>query len=100
MQKKLKETREQLEKLPPSLETVSARLTKYYELAEFYIEKILKQRFTSSNDGRHPVSLVDHVHVHMKLKQFENIILGQSRELFTGKYRVKVRDAMSACFGE
>ncbi|CAF3064210.1 unnamed protein product [Rotaria sp. Silwood2] len=98
VQKKLKETCEQLEKLPPSLETASARLTKYYELAELYIEKILKQRFTSSNDGRHPVSLVNHLH--MKLKQFENVILGQSRELFTEKYRIKVRDAMSACFGE
>ncbi|CAF3279820.1 unnamed protein product [Rotaria sp. Silwood2] len=80
IQKKLKETREQLEKLPPSLETASARLTKY------------------SNDGRHPVSLANHLH--MKLTQFENVILGQSRELFTGEYRVKVRDAMSACFGE
>ncbi|CAF1640932.1 unnamed protein product, partial [Didymodactylos carnosus] len=98
IQKKLKEVRDQLEKLPPSLETASARLTKYYELAEFYIDKILKQRFTSSSDGRHPISLINNLHI--KFKQFENVIHGQSRELFTDKYRVKVRDAMSACFGE
>ncbi|CAF0933267.1 unnamed protein product [Rotaria sordida] len=98
IQKKLKETREQLEKLPPSLETASARLTKYYELAEFYIEKILKQRFTISNDGRHSVSLVNHLHT--KLKQFENVIFRQSHEFFTEEYHVKVQNAMSACFGE
>ncbi|CAF3729832.1 unnamed protein product [Rotaria sp. Silwood1] len=98
VQKKLKETREQLEKLPPSLETASARLAKYYELAEFYIEKILKNHFTMYNDGRHPSSLVNHLH--KKFKQFEKIILEQSHELFTERYRFKVREAMAACFGE
>ncbi|CAF5111883.1 unnamed protein product, partial [Rotaria socialis] len=50
--RKLKEVCEQLSKLPPNLETASARLAKYHELADFYVENILRVRFTSSNDGQ------------------------------------------------
>jgi interferon-induced GTP-binding protein Mx1 len=97
IQKKLKEVLEQLSKFPPDLETASARLAKYYELADFYVENVLKVRFSSSNNGQQ-VSMINTLHG--KFKTFEGIIDKHTRKLFTPKYRSKVRDAMSACFGE
>ncbi|CAF3262502.1 unnamed protein product [Rotaria sp. Silwood2] len=95
--KKLNEVREQLSKFPPDLETASARLAKYYELADFYVENILQVRFVSSNDGRR-ASMVNTLHG--KFKKLENIVETQKCQLFSPAYRSKVRDAMSACFGE
>ncbi|CAF3657390.1 unnamed protein product [Rotaria sp. Silwood1] len=53
IQTKLKEVRDQLSKFPPDLASASARLAKYYELADWYVENIIKERFESSNDGQH-----------------------------------------------
>ena len=97
VQKKLKDVCDQLSKFPLALETPAARLAKYYELAEFYVEEILKVRFTGSNDGRQ-VSTVNVLHG--RFKKFEEVVRGQNREFTSPKYRVKVRDAMAACFGE
>jgi interferon-induced GTP-binding protein Mx1 len=97
IQKKLKDVREQLSKFPPDLETPSARLAKYYELADFYVENILKVRFSSSSDGQH-ASVVNILHE--KFLQVEKIISNLTRDLFSSKYRSKVRSAMTACFGE
>ncbi|CAF4050745.1 unnamed protein product [Adineta steineri] len=97
IRKKLKDIREQLSKFPVDLDTPSARLTKYYELTDIYVEHILQVRFNSSNDGQR-LSMVNILH--SKLTKFEDIIGTQTRQLFSAKYRAKVRDAMSACFGE
>ncbi|CAF1041020.1 unnamed protein product [Adineta steineri] len=97
VRKKLKDIREQLSKFPVDLDTPSARLAKYYELTDIYVEHILQVRFNSSNDGQR-LSMVNILH--SKLTKFEDIIGTQTRQLFSAKYRAKVRDAMSACFGE
>ena len=97
IQKKLKDVREQLSKFPPDLETPSARLAKYYELADFYVENILRVRFTNSSDGEH-VSMTNTLHE--KFKRFEGIIQQCAREFFTSSYHEKVHKAMKACFGE
>ena len=97
VQVKLKEVREQLSKFPPSLDTPSARLAKYYELADFYVENILRVRFASSNDGQR-ASMVNTLHE--KFKKLHEILETQERELSSTRYRSKVRAAMGACFGE
>ena len=97
VQAKLKEVNEQLSKLPPDLETPQARLAKYYELVDFYVENILRMRLESSNDDRHP-SMVNSLHE--KFKQLEKTAGIQKRQFFSDSYRLKVRGAMSACFGE
>ena len=97
VQAKLREVREQLLKFPPNLETPSARLAKYYELADFYVENILQVRFASSSDGQRP-SMVNTLHE--KFKQLHKILRTQEKELSSSEYRAKVRDAMGACFGE
>ena len=97
VQAKLKEVNEQLSKLPPDLETPQARLAKYYELVDFYVENILKMRLESSNDDRHP-SMVNSLHE--KFKQLEKTAGIQKRQFFSDSYRLKVQGAMSACFGE
>ncbi|CAF3416301.1 unnamed protein product [Rotaria socialis] len=95
--RKLKEVCEQLSKLPPNLETASARLAKYHELADFYVENILRVRFTSSNDGQR-ASMVNILH--SNFKKFEGIVQHQSREFDSTNYLAKLQVAMSACFGE
>jgi hypothetical protein len=97
IQTKLKEVREQLSKFPPDLETPSERLAKYHELADFYVENILKIRFSSSSDGQH-LSMINTLHG--RFKKFEEIIHKHTQELFSSTYRSKVRNAMAACFGE
>jgi hypothetical protein len=97
IQKKLKDVREQLSKFPPDLETPSARLAKYYELADYYVENILKVRFSSSSDGQH-VSMINTLHG--IFKKFEGIIYQYTREFSSSNYHSKVRIAMTACFGE
>ncbi|CAF3608918.1 unnamed protein product [Adineta steineri] len=97
IRKKLKDIREQLSKFPMDLDTPTARLVKYYELTDIYVERILQVRFNSSNDGQRS-SMVNILH--SKLEKLEKIIGIQTQQLFSPKYRAKVRDAMSACFGE
>ncbi|CAF3162716.1 unnamed protein product [Rotaria sp. Silwood2] len=97
IQTKLKEVHEQLSKFPPDLETPSARLAKYYELADFYVENILKVCFSSSTDGQH-ASLINTLHE--RFNKFEKIMSGYTREIFSSKNNSKVRDTMAACFGE
>ncbi|CAF1613574.1 unnamed protein product [Rotaria magnacalcarata] len=95
--RKLKEACEKLSKLPAGLETPSARLAKYHELADLYVENILRVRITSSNDGQR-ASMVNLLH--SKFTKLENIVQTQKLQLFTNSYLAKVRVAMSACFGE
>ena len=97
VQKKLKDVRDQLSKFPPDLDTPSARLAKYYELADVYVEDILKARFSSFSDGQH-VSMINKLHE--RCRKFEEIINTLTKELCTSKYRSKVSEAMKACFGE
>ena len=94
---KLREVREQLSKLPPDLDTPQARLAKFYELSEFFVENFLKERFAASDDG-HRVSTVNTLHI--KFTTFDGILNSLYRELFSPKYREKVRKAMAARFGE
>lgn len=95
--KKLKAVREQLSKFPPSLETRSERLGKYYELADFYVENILQVHLNSSNDGKRQ-SIVNIFHG--KFEKLKQILAKQEKELLSPAYREKVRNAVSACFGE
>ncbi|CAM4829029.1 unnamed protein product [Rotaria magnacalcarata] len=97
VQKKLKDVREQLSKFPPDLESTSARLAKYYELADWYAENIIGMRFKSSDDGEHK-SMVNKLH--HKLKQVQEIMKREDADLYSPAYRLKVKGAMSACFGE
>ncbi|CAF2734374.1 unnamed protein product [Rotaria sp. Silwood2] len=97
IQTKLKEVREQLSKFPPDLESTSARLAKYYELSDWYVENIIKERFKSLNDGRH-TSIINNLHD--KFKKAQDIIRNQDKEFFSRIYHSKVHNAMLACFGE
>ncbi|CAF2147097.1 unnamed protein product [Rotaria magnacalcarata] len=97
VQKKLKDVREQLSKFPPDLESTSARLAKYYELADWYAENIIGMRFKSSDDGEHN-SMVNKLH--HKLKQAHEIVERKEADLLSSAYCLKVKRAMSACFGE
>lgn len=95
--KQLKDVREQLSKFPPELQSTQTRLVKYHELVTWYVENILQNVFTSSNDGVRP-SIVNELH--RKFGQVETLICTQNREFYSSKYRIRVREAMSACFGE
>ncbi|CAF3313365.1 unnamed protein product [Rotaria socialis] len=97
VQKKLKDVREQLSKFPPDLGSTSARLAKYYELADWYAENIIGMRFKSSDDGQQK-SMINKLH--HKLKQVQEIMERKDADLFSPSYRSKVKEAMSACFGE
>ncbi|CAF1027258.1 unnamed protein product [Adineta steineri] len=94
---KLKDIREQLSKFPPDLDTPSARLAKYHELAEFYVENILKVRFSASVDGQ-TTSMSNTLHI--KFGKYINVIHRHTEELFTDTYHKKVSTAISACIGE
>ena len=94
---KLKDVRHQLEKFPPALETSHARLAKYYELSEFYVENILQVRFSSSHDGSR-VSMANTLHT--KLKHFEVLVNKLTKQISTPEFKQKVQQAMAACFGE
>ena len=94
---RLKDITEQLSKFPPNLDTPASRLAKYYELAEFYVENIVKIRFNSSSDGQHE-RIVNTLQ--SKFKKFEEIVQQQNKEFRSSKYHRKVADAMATCFGE
>ncbi len=95
--KQLKDVRDQLSKFPPELQSAQARLLKYHELVSWYVKNILQNVFASSNDGQRP-SIVNELH--HKFGQVEKLIQTQNSEFYSPKYRVRVRKAMSACFGE
>ncbi|UJR12618.1 hypothetical protein I4U23_016793 [Adineta vaga] len=97
IQQKSKDIRAQLSKLPQELETKSARLAKYHELTDYYIEHILKARLEDRNYGQH-TSMINILH--RKLVQFQQDIRKYTEELFKKEYREKVRNAMSGCEGE
>ncbi|CAF0922108.1 unnamed protein product [Adineta steineri] len=94
---KLKDIREQLSKFPPDLDTPSARLAKYHELMEFYVENVLKVCFSPSSDGQ--ITSMSNT-LHIKFEKYTDIIRQYTGELFTDKYRIKVSTAISACIGE
>ena len=95
--KKLKEVRDQLTKFPPELQSTQTRLVKYHELVSWYVNNILQTGFVSSNDGKCP-SIVNELH--RKFGQVDQLIRTQNSEFYSTKYRKRVREAMSACFGE
>ncbi|CAF1406151.1 unnamed protein product [Adineta steineri] len=97
IQQKLKVVCEQLSKLPQDLETTSARLAKYHELTDYYIENILKSRLGDRDHGQH-TSMINIIH--RKFEQFEQDVHKCSEELFKKEYREKVRSAISGCLGE
>ena len=95
--KQLKDVREQLTKIPPDLQSTQSRLVKYHELVSWYVDKFLQKCFANSNDGRSP-SIINELH--RKFGQVEKVIQAQNRDFYSAKYHARVRDAMSACFGE
>ena len=97
IQKKLRDVREQLSKFPPDLETPSARLAKYHELADFYVENILKVRFSTTSDGQHGSNINI---LHEKFRKAEKIIQQITGSMSLPNYRLKVRTAMEACYEE
>ncbi|CAF1336034.1 unnamed protein product [Adineta ricciae] len=97
IQKKMKEVREQLSNYPADLDTPAARLAKYYELAEFYVENMLKIRFSSSYDNKH-TSMINTLH--NKFAKYNDIVNSFTKELFTTSYHEKVRLAIASCVGE
>ena len=97
VENRLRDILEQLLKCPPNLETSAARLAKYYELADTYVENVIKIRFTSSSDC-HGASLVNTLHT--LFTRYKDIIHHQLNEFYTDTYRAKVSKAMATCFGE
>ena len=97
IQKKLRAVCEELYKFPPDLDTPAARLAKYYELTDFYIENDLKLRFSNIGDGQY-VSMINELH--KRCKQFEKIVETNTMEIASTKYHEKVRKAMADCLGE
>ena len=95
--KKLSEVREQLSRFPPELQSTQTRLVKYHELVSWYVENILQKGFASSNDGQRPSIVND---LHRKFGQVDQVLRTQNSEFYSSKYRARVREAMSACFGE
>ena len=95
--KQLKNVREQLSKLPLDLRSTQSRLVKYHDIVSWYVEKFLPQRFSNSNSGQNP-SVINMLH--HKFGQVEKVIEGQNRDFYSGEYRTRVCNAMSACFGE
>ena len=97
IQIRLKDITEQLSKFPPNLETSAARLAKYYELADAYVENVVRVRFNHSSGSQY-TSIVNNLH--KSFAKFQEIIQRQSNEFRTEAYRKKVAQAMEACFGE
>ena len=97
VQSRLKEVTEQLSKLPPNLETPAARLAKYHELADTYVENVVRVRFTSSSDGQY-ISMLNTLHG--RFTRYQEIIRQQAKEFHSSSYRGKVARAMATCFGE
>ena len=97
VQARLKDITEQLAKLPPNLETPTARLAKYHELADAYVENIVRVRFTSSSDGQH-VSIVNTLH--SRFTRYHEIVRQQTKEFYTQNYREEVAKGMATCVGE
>lgn len=96
IQNKLDTVREQLIKFPVDLDTPIARIAKYHELADLYVENVLKARFSAFGDDH--TSLVNILH--RKFKTFQEILEKQTKELHTEQYFHKISCAMSSCAGE
>ncbi|CAF1530360.1 unnamed protein product [Rotaria sp. Silwood1] len=97
IQNRLKDVRRELSKFPPDLQTSEARLAKYFELADFYVENILKERLSNSNNDQHETMSNK---LHEKFMKFNEIIRKYTREMFSEAYRSKVKRAMEAYAGE
>lgn len=94
IQSKMIDVNGQLMKFPPDLDSF-ARLAKYHELSDFYVENILKARLLS-NDRQ--VSLLNILHG--EFKKLDKFVAAFTNQLNSDKYRSKVVSAMSACSGE
>lgn len=86
---------EQMKKLPPVLETDTARLSKYYEVSDFYVNA-LKDRL-SSFDNEH-ASLLNLFHKNFVM--FEKELEEYGKEFDTIQYNDNVYNKMSFCSGE
>lgn len=95
--KQLKDVREQLSKLPPDLQSTQSRLVKYHDIVSWYVDKFLPQCFVNSTGGQNP-SIINVLH--HKFGQVEKVIERENKDFYSPQYRVRVGNAMSACFGE
>lgn len=70
---------------------------KYHDIVSWYVDKFLPQCFVNSNNGQNPsISNV----LHHKFGQVEKVIGRENNDFYSPQYRVRVGNAMSACFGE
>ncbi|XP_037048155.1 interferon-induced GTP-binding protein Mx-like [Bradysia coprophila] len=95
VQHKLDQVREQLSKFPEALDSPIARLGKYHELVDFFVENVLKVRLSLGNEDSSLVNIL-----HGKFSKFEKILITQKKALATCPYFAKVKNAMSTCAGE
>lgn len=95
VQNKLDEVIQQLSKFPVALDTSCARLGKYHELVDFYVENVLKSRLATGDDFSSLINIL-----HGKFSKFQQILKKQTKGMYTSAYTAKVSNAMSACSGE
>lgn len=86
----------EMKTLPDVLDTHAARLCKYYELCDVFVENLVKLSL-SSPDQKH-ASLLNMFHE--KFKKFEVKLENQAKKLQTEEYASRVRVAISAYSGE
>lgn len=95
IQNKLDHVRQQLSKFPVALDTSIARLAKYHEIIDFFVENILKDRLSIGDECSSLVNVF-----HGRFAQFQKILEKQTMLLYTPDYFAKISKAMSACAGE
>lgn len=95
VQNKLDQCRQQLTKFPMALDTSTARLAKYHEVIDVFVENILKARLSVSDEFSSLVNVF-----HGKFAKFQKILDKQTNLLYSNSYFSKISDAMAACAGE
>lgn len=95
IQNKLDSVHEQLMKFPAELDSPS-RLTKYHELADYYLDNFIKLKMATISDKK--VGLVNVLEG--KFQNFNGILNDQTIELETPEYASKVQRTMLSASGE
>lgn len=95
IQNKLDAASEQLKKLPEDLDT-PARVTKYHELVDYYLDNFVEVKFSTSSDVR--VGLV--TALDGKFQKYKDILNEQTKELQTNAFASKIDRTMAAASGE
>lgn len=95
VQNKLDEVRLQLSKFPAVLDTTAARLGKYHETVDYFVENVLKVRLSMGDEFSSLVNVF-----HRKFAILQKILQKQTTSLYTSAYFDKISNAMSACAGE